>query len=164
MRRLLMLALVALGTAACDKTDGSSGTLTPVDVQEPPADGIHGNGGVVPLPDPEQQAGRVGRSARRITVNQLATSIQVAVGQPWSKLDGLAASLGRADYALVNAESIEANLVFAKFLEDGAREVCLSRAGADLKLTVAKDRVLGEPVGWRSVRPTSRQEQQLAGS
>ncbi|MFY0584160.1 hypothetical protein ACN28S_66450 [Cystobacter fuscus] len=140
MRRLLLLALVALGTAACDQ--GSPGTLTPVDVQQPPDDGLHGNGGAVPLPDPEQQDGRVGRSARRLTVDQLGASIQTALGQPWSKLNGRAASLGRADYALVNAESTEANLVFAKFLEDGAREVCVARASADLKLTVAKDRVL----------------------
>ncbi|ATB35934.1 hypothetical protein CYFUS_001348 [Cystobacter fuscus] len=141
MRRLLLLALVALGTAACDQS-GSSGTLTPVDVQQPPDDDLHGNGGVVPLPDPEQQDGRVGRSARRLTVDQLGASIQTALGQPWSKLSSRAASLGRADYALVNAESTEANLVFAKFLDDGAREVCVARASADLKLTVAKDRVL----------------------
>lgn len=141
MRRLLLLALVALGTAACDQ--GGSGTLTPVVVQQPPDDGLHGNnGGVVPLPDPEEQDGRVGRSARRLTVDQLGASIQTALGQPWSKLSSRAASLGRADYALVNAESTEANLVFAKFLEDGAREVCVARASADLKLTVAKDRVL----------------------
>ncbi|HEX8538207.1 MAG TPA: hypothetical protein VF664_12135 [Cystobacter sp.] len=142
MRRLLMLALVALGTAACDQ-GGSPGKLTPVDVPQAPDDGIHGNnGGVVPLPDPEQQDGRVGRSARRLTVDQLDASIQTALGQPWSKLNSRAASLGRADFALVNAESTEANLVFAKFLEDGAREVCVARASADLKLTVAKERVL----------------------
>jgi hypothetical protein len=141
MRRLLLFALVALGTAGCESIEGSSDPITPVEIPTPD-DGTHGTGGVTPLPDPEQQDGRVGRSARRLTVNQLATSIQGAVGQPWSKLDGLAASLGRADYALINAESIEANLVFAKFLEDGAREVCLARATADLKLTGARDRVL----------------------
>lgn len=141
MRRLLLFALVTLGTAACEKTPPTdTGTLVPV--VEAPQDGIPGHGGVVNLPDPEGQNGRVGRAARRITVNQLDTSIQTAVGQPWTKLDSLAASLGRADYANVNAESTEANLVFAKFLEDGAREVCLARAGADVKTNVARERVL----------------------
>lgn len=141
MRRLLFIALVALGSAGCENPGDNTGTVTPVEIPTEPDP--HGTGGVVPLPDPDQQNGRVGRSARRVSVNQLGASIQGAVGQPWSKLEGLAASLGRADYALINAESIEANLVFAKFLEDGAREVCLARATADLKLTVAKDRVLG---------------------
>ncbi len=140
MRRPLLLALVALGLAACEKpkTDATpstmDGTLTPVG--DP-----HGDT-VTPLPDPEAQNGRVGRSARRLTVNQLGTSIQTAVGRPWTKLDNLSASLGRADYALVNTESIEANLVFAKFLEDGSREVCLAQATAELKQTTPGDRVL----------------------
>lgn len=155
MRRLLLLALVTLGTAACEKTPVDSGTLTPV--EPAPNDGIPGHGGgVVVLPDPEGQSGRVGRSPRRLTVNQLDTSIQTAVGQPWTKLDGLAASLGRADYAAVNAESIEANLVFAKFLEDGAREVCLSRAGADVKLTSARERVLARTLPEGSVGDLSK--------
>lgn len=140
MRRPLVIALAALGLAACEKTQTQAtpstqdGQLTPVG--DPHADGV------TPLPDPELQNGRVGRSARRLTVTQLGTSIQTAVGRPWSKLDGLATSLGRADYALVNTESIEANLVFAKFLEDGAREVCLAQGTAELKLTTPTDRVL----------------------
>jgi len=54
------------------------------------------------------------------------------VGRPWASLDSLAPSLGRADYAAINSENIEPNLVFAKFLEDGAREVCMAQAAAEL--------------------------------
>jgi hypothetical protein len=98
------------------------------------------------LPDPELSGGHVGRAPRRITVAQLKASIQVTTGRQWSQIDRLAASLGQADYALVNAEATEANLVFAKFLEDGAREVCLSAAQADLDQTAADKRVLSPAV------------------
>jgi hypothetical protein len=142
MRRLLMLALVALGAAACEKTPSTppvlDGQLEPVPA---PGDSAHSP---IPLPDPEMQEGRVGRSPRRLTVNQLARSIEVAVGQPWTDLEtkGLAPSLGRADYALVNSESIEANLVFAKFLEDGARTVCVSQATKEMTMTDPQARSL----------------------
>ena len=142
MRRLLLSVLVALALPACDKTPAApplqDGQLDPVN----PHPGGEG-GGVTPLPDPEEQSGRVGRSARRLTVAQLGRSIETAVGQPWTDLDARAASLGRADYALINAESTEPNLVFAKFLEEGARKVCLAQATAERKLGSAQDRALG---------------------
>lgn len=138
MRRLLLSAFLVLGLAACEKP---ATTPPPVDGQLEPVVSPHGDTPSA-LPDPELQNGRVGRSPRRITVNQLGRSIEVAVGRPWSQLDTLAASMGRADYALVNIESTEANLVFAKFLEDGAREVCMNQATAELKLTSPADRVL----------------------
>jgi hypothetical protein len=99
-----------------------------------------------PLPDPELAGGHVGRAPRRITVAQLKASIEVTTNRQWSQVDRLAASLGQADYALVNAESTEANLVFAKFLEDGAREVCLGAAQADLDQPDAAQRVLSPRV------------------
>ncbi|ATB30983.1 hypothetical protein [Melittangium boletus] len=140
MRRLLLLVLVALGTPACDQ--GSSVSPPLQDGQLDPVENPHG-GGVTPLPDPDEQSGRVGRSARRLTVAQLGTSIETAVGLPWKDLDARAASLGRADYALINAESTEPNLVFAKFLEEGARTVCLQRARDEKAMLEAKSRTLG---------------------
>ncbi|HEX6246204.1 MAG TPA: hypothetical protein VFZ61_35010, partial [Polyangiales bacterium] len=98
------------------------------------------------LPDPELSGGHVGRAPRRITVAQLRASIETTTGRQWSQIDRLAASLGQADYALVNAESAEANLVFAKFLEDGAREVCLATSQADLDQADAAQRVLSPRV------------------
>lgn len=139
MRRLLLFALLALGATACEKTPT---TPVPVDGQLEPVQNPHGDTVTPPLPDPEMQDGRVGRLPRRITVSQLARSIEVSVGRPWTGLDALAASLGRADYALVNMESTEPNLVFAKFLEDGAREVCMAQASAELTQADPNVRVL----------------------
>jgi hypothetical protein len=113
------------------------GELEPIPQDHPP---------IAVLPDPELSDGHVGRAPRRITVAQLGTSIVVTTGQTWSQLDKLSGSLGAADYALVNAEAIEPNLVFAKFLEDGAREVCLEAADADLKETDPSKRVLARDV------------------
>lgn len=132
MRRLMMLALLALGATACQEAPPPpsivDGVLEPV---------ANPHGDPVPLPDLEQQS-RVGRSPRRITVNQLGRSIEVAVGRPWTQLEGRATSMGRADYALVNVESTEPNLVFAKFLEDGAREVCLTQANDEVRAVVPR--------------------------
>jgi hypothetical protein len=143
MRRLLLFALLALGATACEKTPSKP---VPVDGQLEPVQNPHGDSVTPPLPDPELQDGRVGRAPRRITVSQLARSIEVAVGRPWTGLDALAPSLGRADFALVNIESTEPNLVFAKFLEDGAREVCLAQATAELSQTDPNVRVLSRTV------------------
>jgi hypothetical protein len=145
MRRLLTLALLAL-TAAC-----SSSTKTEEQPLPPPVDGTlepipNPHGTVTPLPDPEQQAGSVGRAPRRITVAQLGTSIVTTVGRPWAQLDSLAPSLGRADFANVVTENTEPNLVFAKFLEDGAREVCLAQAAAELTVADPNQRVLSRTV------------------
>ncbi len=132
MRRLMMLALLALGATACQEAPPPpsivDGVLEPV---------ANPHGDPMPMPDLEQQS-RVGRSPRRITVNQLGRSIEVAVGRPWTQLEGRATSMGRADYALVNVESTEPNLVFAKFLEDGAREVCLTQANDEVRAVVPR--------------------------
>lgn len=139
MRRLLLFALLALGAAGCEKAPAAP---PPLDGQLEPVANPHGDM-ATPLPDPELQDGRVGRSPRRLSVDQLARSIEVAVGRPWTGLDGgLGATLGRADYALVNQESTEPNLVFAKFLEDGAREVCMAQAAAEKSLAAPEARVL----------------------
>ncbi|MFN7132866.1 MAG: hypothetical protein ACK4N5_12360 [Myxococcales bacterium] len=130
MRRSTILA-AALLAASCSAD--LTAELTPVDTPE---------SAIVPLPDPELQGGHVGRAARRLTVRQLKKAIVVATGREWRSLDNLAASLGQADYALVNAEGTEPNLVFAKFLEDGAREVCLEAARADLAAASPAERVL----------------------
>jgi hypothetical protein len=130
---LIFAAALATGFVACNKTAEETGTLVPVETQS------EGPGG---LPDPDQQGGHIGRAPRRLTVAQLGQSIQIAAGRPWASLDALAPSLGRADFALVNSESAEPTLVFAKFLEDGAREVCQAAATADLGQTTAANRVL----------------------
>ncbi|MEY4577349.1 MAG: hypothetical protein RL701_2052 [Pseudomonadota bacterium] len=134
---MLLVTLQACGTKEAATKPPEQGEVEPIPTDHPP---IHA------LPDPELSDGHVGRAPRRITVAQLRTSIAVTTGQTWSQLDKLSASLGSADYALVNAEATEPNLVFAKFLEDGSREVCLEAADADLKETDATKRVLARDV------------------
>ena len=76
--------------------------------------------------------GHAGRAPRRISVPQLKQSIVTVTGRQWSQIDNLAASLGQADFAITVSDATEPNLVFAKFLDDGAREVCLNAARDDL--------------------------------
>lgn len=128
----LLAALALSCTSKPVEKPAVDGTLEVIDVGHHPT---------VKLPDPEQNQGHVGRKPRRITVAQLRESIQVTTGRQWSQINALAPSLVQADFALTVSESTEANLVFAKFLEDGAREVCLAVANADLTRPAA-DRVL----------------------
>lgn len=142
MRTMLFAALLALAASACSKSQpvaDKTGEISPIDMSNHPS--------IDPLPDPDLQGGHVGRAPRRITVAQLKSSILIATGRQWSQIDNLAASLGKADYALVNAEATEPNLVFAKFLEDGAREVCLGAAATDLTRPNGADRVLSPLAG-----------------
>ncbi len=138
MKNIFFAALV-LSVAGCTNSNSSAptpnATIKPVDLptNHPP---------VTPLPDPEMNGGHAGRAPRRISVSQLDQSIITTTGRQWTDLQDLASSLGRADFALVVSDSTEANLVFAKFLEDGAREVCLSAAQADIDQPSADKRVL----------------------
>lgn len=143
MRRLVALALIAL-MPACSSKSEEKALPPPMDGQLEPVPNPHGT--VQPLPDPEMQAGSVGRAPRRITVAQLKTSIETTVGRPWTGLQALAPSLGQADFANIVSENTEANLVFAKFLEDGAREVCLAQALAELTIADPNARVLSRTV------------------
>lgn len=139
MPRLLHIAPLALALLGCsDQTPAPAPAAQPAQLEPVPP----GHPALQPLPDPELAEGHVGRAPRRLTTAQLDSSIVVATGRKWSQLENLAASLGRADYALVNAEATETNLVFAKFLEDGAREVCMASADADLQQKEANLRVL----------------------
>jgi hypothetical protein len=138
--RALLLAAAVVVVASCAKPQPApqDGQLTPVDMTNHPP--------ITQLPDPELQGGHVGRAPRRITVAQLKQSILITTGRQWSQIDNLAQSLGQADFANVSSESIEPNLVFAKFVEDGAREVCLQVAQDDLGRPNAADRILSPEV------------------
>ena len=100
MRTATLLAAAVLLAACSNKPSAPpprNGTLGPVDMTNHPP--------ITPLPDPELQGGHVGRAPRRITVAQLKASIQTVSGRQWSQIDNLAASLGKADFALVNADA-----------------------------------------------------------
>ena len=157
MRRLVLTAaLLALGagcTRSEEKAPARDGQLEPVPNPHQPGD-------FEPLPDPEAQAGSVGRAPRRLNVSQLDAAIFHAVGRRWITPDGRdgidarASSLGRADYALVVNENTEPNLVFAKFLEDGARLVCSLQAKDEVLLSDPEARVLSRtlPGRWDDLR------------
>jgi hypothetical protein len=147
LKPLLPLLLAALVCASCrEERSARTGVL------EAPATPSHA---LNPLPDPELEGGHVGKAPRRISVSQLAASIEVTTGQKWKQLDQLAPSLGKADYALVTQETYEPTMVFAKFLDDGAREVCLLAAKADLAATSSEARVLSRDVKDQVATPTS---------
>jgi len=141
-----LVALMALSVAGCSTSPAQKpevpATLEPVEL------GDHHP--TVKLPDPETNEGHVGRKPRRLSVAQLRESILTTTGRQWSQINTLAASLGQADFALTVSDSTEANLVFAKFLEDGAREVCIATANADFN-KAAGDRIL-----WPDVAITNR--------
>ncbi|NOJ76811.1 hypothetical protein [Myxococcus xanthus] len=145
MRRLVLTAALLALASGCTKDDAQStgGIIEPIPNPHQPGD-------FTPLPDPEVQDGSVGRAPRRLTVAQLDAAIVGAVGQRWSELDSRATSMGRADYALVVSENTEPNLVFAKFLEDGARKVCINQASAEMRMTDASARTMGRllPEKW----------------
>lgn len=139
--RALLFAATAVALVACTKAEAppKTGTLEPIELPQnhPP---------MTPLPDPDLNGGHIGRAPRRLTVAQLGANIVGTTGRQWSQLQARSASLGQADYALVNAEGTEPNLVFAKFLEDGAREVCLAVAQDDLAKPNQADRILSSEV------------------
>ncbi|MBL9036942.1 MAG: hypothetical protein JNG84_00375, partial [Archangium sp.] len=124
MKRLLLWAALTLVACSTRPAATQDGQLENVDMGDHPP--------ITALPDPELNGGHTGRAPRRLTVAQLKQSILITTGTQWSRIDALAASLGQADFALTVSDSTEPNLVFAKFLEDGAREVCIRAAQSDL--------------------------------
>ncbi|RKI04196.1 hypothetical protein [Corallococcus sp. AB038B] len=144
MRRLLLTALLALATGCTQGSVDVPAKPVPLDAQLDPVPNPHGNTDQIdPLPDPEAQGGSVGRAPRRLTVAQLKESIRIAVGMEWDELEARAQSLGRADYALITSENTEPNLVFARFLDDGARKVCIAQAQKDIAQADLSLRTLG---------------------
>ena len=142
-RPFVTAALCFLLGCSSGSTADQRATLAPVELPT-------GHPALTPLPDPEANGGHAGRAPRRISVAQLKASIITVTGRQWSQIDNLASSLGQADYALTVSDATEPNLVFAKFLDDGAREVCLSVARDDLA------RARDQRVLWPEVPGTSR--------
>lgn len=159
MRRLILTAALVALCAGCTKSPEDKAPPT-LDGTLEPVPNPHGPDDFQPLPDPEEQGGSVGRQPRRLTVSQLDQAILQAVGRRWDGADGIdarATSLGRADFALVSSENTEPNLVFAKFLEDGARRVCINQARAEVLLTDPNARTLSRtlPGTWGDLRQLS---------
>ncbi len=155
MRALIITTLVAALAAGCSPAKDQPATLEPVATP----------GGDLPvLPDPDLQGGNVGRAPRRITVEQLRRSIEAAVGRPWTGLAAVADSLGEADFAMVVSDSAEPNLVFAKFLEDGARSVCVAQANADIAAATAPARILARQLPDSLTNLTTLTDEQISAN
>lgn len=160
MRRWLLTAALLALSAGCNKSSEEKAGPT-LDGQLEPVANPHQPGDFEHLPDPDAQGGSVGRAPRRLTVTQLDAAILEAVGRRWVNgndgIDARATSLGRADFALVSSENTEPNLVFAKFLEDGARFVCIAQAADEVKQPDASKRTLSRtlPPVWDDLRKLS---------
>lgn len=138
MRRSYLVVVVALFVGCLPGASSERQTeLKPVSL---PADHPP-----MALPDPDLQGGHVGRAPRRLTVAQLRESIRTTTGREWAQLNKLAPTLGQADFAFAQQEVTEMNFVFAKFMEDGARDVCMATATADEALP-AGSRILSREV------------------
>lgn len=149
MKHSALSGLFALALVACsgggDDPDG--GGNTDLDVEP------YGEAG--PLAE-----GPTGRWTKRLTVDMLQASVPVvagrgADGQPirWKvdhkggTRDGFAqnvfgGTLGKADYHRVTEENTVPSSLYAKLLDDVARNVCDQMLQADLAKTEASERVL----------------------
>jgi hypothetical protein len=142
MRPLLCIALLAL--FACDGTKTEQppsypDEWTPTETEEEPA----------PEVAPAPSDGR-GKTARRLTVDQLRRSIPQLFGDlDWTTRfrDGeadlfelLSRTLGEADYQQVTESNVEPNPLFAKFMADMAGQLCRKAGDADERTPNAADR------------------------
>ncbi len=138
----------------------TTGTAVPVNPGGMPA----GHPAVV-IGDPAENNSRVGRSARRLTVDQLKASLLTATGFTWQDsrsvadptasggrrtianadmLEELAATLGRADFLNTTAHANDPAVTFSKLSSDAARYAC--------RQSVAFDLTQGQPTNRRILR------------
>lgn len=80
-----------------------------------------------------QGAGEPGRPKRRMNIDQVAESLELATGHAWTEeasgetvqlFDQLSGSLGKPDYLGSTSEDLSPGLLFQKFLDDAAKSSC----------------------------------------
>jgi len=107
------------------------------------------------------------RAPRRLTVAQLARSIEVVTGGlrwvedlgqgPVDMLTLLAPTLGAPDYRSVTHESLEPSLLLSKFAQDGAQRVCERWVAQDRDPNLSLGSLVhseGVEGGWESLEPS----------
>jgi len=137
--RVLLAALVA----------GCSGSAAPPPSPEPGRVQVTGTEPAGPFDHPPIDVPPESRGTRRLSVDMLEGSVPVVAGtsadgapiqwsrtvkgQPVSRfaLSEYGAALGRPDYRTTTEEPTEPNALYAKFMDDMARDVCAQMITAD---------------------------------
>lgn len=140
-----LIAAFAVVVTGCNATsEDANPTATPTTTPTPTGFDDHwtptsptARGGTTLDP----QVIREGRTARRLTVDQLRSSIPALTGgltwegqlrgQTINMFDGLSRTLGEADYIEVTASNTDPSPLFAKFMDDMAGDVCTKTLRAD---------------------------------
>lgn len=117
---------------ACAPDPSTSGPTLAEDVSDTPLVDVAVTGTMDTDLAPSDR--RPGRDRKRMDIDQLASTIELATGGiRWTEGDGLtgdlmfeelSATLGKPDYALTTREDLSPSVIFEKFLEDAAASVC----------------------------------------
>lgn len=137
MRRALLLsALLSLGLTGCEDAGGNPNLdTTPGATDLPPNH-----------PDVNDLLSlATARGSGRLSVNQLRLSLPVLAGQDangnditWGALQTNASALGEPDYVNVTIENFDPSPLYAKFMDDAARDVCTKMVNAELSASPSK--------------------------
>ncbi len=147
----ILTAACGGGSTANDTEAGSTGGATAVTEASGDAPTTAGSDDTGETGPEERQSG--GRTPRRLSVDQVRTSLAQLLGQTyrggayvfdpldpqgaaWREdadlLDAFAGALGRPDYNYTVVEGLEAGMTFAKFVQDAARSTCRAAVEADI--------------------------------
>lgn len=165
-QHLSFLILVALLTlmGGCEPARRTSLTTpnTPTAGAQGPVGGVEVNEGGVEAPSPLTLSAR---APRRLSVAQLARSIEVLTGGvrwvedlgqgPVDMLTLLAPTLGVADFRNITHESLEPSLLMSKFVQDGAQRVCAAWVRQEREPATRTGSLVKSPEGtpWGSLEP-----------
>lgn len=105
-----------------------------------------------PAPPVEPPAQTIGKSTRRLTIEQLRRSIPALFsgitwtislqGQEIQLFEGLSRTLGEADYDRITTSNEDPGALFAKFMDDMAADVCAKAIARDLQTPLGEARLI----------------------
>ena len=135
MNTRLMLALAF--AFACAKAEPGAVGPTPIEpavvAPKTPVPGELVPGVVTPIETPAPEKDPMERGRRRLDLDQLEQAIFDATGVRWTiqrngsevrRFEELAETLGKPDYANTTNEDLSPSIMFQRFLDDAARDVC----------------------------------------
>jgi hypothetical protein len=153
MRRIYLVAcLLSFGLLGCEPEAVSPG------VDSERGDGLPPNHPEVD----ELRSLATSRGSGRLSVNQLRLSFPLVAGQTtegeditWNLLERYASGLGEPDYADVTIENLDPSPLYAKFMDDAARDVCNQIIVNDPEITSAQQRILYRFVDFKDTVATN---------